>query len=132
MEGFLEGVRDLCTRNGAVLIFDEVVTGFRVALGGAQAHYGVTPDLCCMGKGVANGMPLSFLAGKTQIMKVIDKGAFVSTTFGGERLPRICCGKLYYSPETATEFLISQVRVTRPAVRGRAAHRCRSERGAGR
>ncbi len=83
---FLEQVRRLCTKHSAVLIFDEVVTGFRVALGGAQAHYNVTPDLCCMGKGLANGMPLSFLAGQQDIMAMIDQGAFVSTTFGGETL----------------------------------------------
>jgi glutamate-1-semialdehyde 2,1-aminomutase len=84
--GFLENIRALCDKNGVVLIFDEVVTGFRIALGGAQGHYRVTPDLCSMGKGVANGMPLSLLAGKKQIMSIIDHGAFVSTTFGGETL----------------------------------------------
>ncbi|MCG8637449.1 MAG: aminotransferase class III-fold pyridoxal phosphate-dependent enzyme [Desulfobacterales bacterium] len=85
-EGYLETVRRLCDENGAVLVFDEVVTGFRVAMGGAQEYYGVTPDLCTMGKGIANGMPLSLVAGKKEIMSVIDSGAFVSTTFGGETL----------------------------------------------
>jgi glutamate-1-semialdehyde 2,1-aminomutase len=83
---FLETIRSLCNRHGVVLIFDEVVTGFRIALGGAQAYYQVMPDLCCMGKGIANGMPLSLLAGKKEIMKTMDHGAFVSTTFGGETL----------------------------------------------
>ncbi|MDA3788952.1 MAG: aminotransferase class III-fold pyridoxal phosphate-dependent enzyme [Desulfobacula sp.] len=86
LKGFLENISRLCAENGAVLIFDEVVTGFRLALGGAQAYYGVVPDLCCMGKGIANGMPLSLIAGKKEIMQMIDKGAFVSTTFGGETL----------------------------------------------
>lgn len=84
--GFLKDVRALCDRHHAILIFDEVVTGFRVALGGAQEYYNVIPDLCAMGKGVANGMPLSLLTGKRQIMSMIDQGAFVSTTFGGETL----------------------------------------------
>ena len=61
--GFLEGVRELCTKYGALLIFDEVVTGFRWSLGGASEYYGVTPDLCCLGKALANGMPLSAIAG---------------------------------------------------------------------
>ncbi|HET6588454.1 MAG TPA: glutamate-1-semialdehyde 2,1-aminomutase, partial [Oleiagrimonas sp.] len=58
VEGFLEGLRELCTRHAAVLIFDEVMTGFRVALGGAQARYGVTPDLTTFGKIIGGGMPV--------------------------------------------------------------------------
>jgi len=56
--GFLQAVRELCTENGAVLIFDEIVTGFRLHIGGAQAQFGVTPDLACFGKAMANGYPL--------------------------------------------------------------------------
>jgi glutamate-1-semialdehyde aminotransferase len=81
--GFLEGVRDLCTKYGVLLIFDEVITGFRWALGGAQEHYDVTPDLATFGKAVANGMPLSIIAGKKQYMKELDH-IFFSMTFGGE------------------------------------------------
>lgn len=84
--GFLQQVRDLATRHGAILIFDEVVTGFRLALGGAQAYYNVTPDLTALGKGIANGMPLSAVVGRADIMELIDEGAFVSLTFGGEAL----------------------------------------------
>ncbi len=84
--GYLESVKDLCRDNGTVLIFDEVITGFRFALGGAQEYFKVIPDLCTMGKGMANGMPLSFVAGKRDIMELIDHGAFISTTFGGETL----------------------------------------------
>ncbi len=69
--GYLEGVRDLATRYGIVLIFDEVITGFRVAPGGAQALLGVTPDLASFGKAVAVGFPLSVLAGKKEIMGLI-------------------------------------------------------------
>ena len=57
--GFLQGVKDLAHQRGAVLVFDEIVTGFRVARGGAQEYYGVVPDLAVFAKGIANGMPLS-------------------------------------------------------------------------
>jgi glutamate-1-semialdehyde-2,1-aminomutase len=83
--GFLEGVRELCTKYKAVLIFDEVVTGFRWSLGGAQEYFGVTPDLCCMGKAVANGMPLGIIAGKAEYMNELNH-VFFSMTFGGEAL----------------------------------------------
>ena len=83
--GYLEGLRELATRCGAVLIFDEVITGFRWARGGAQEYFGVTPDLCAMGKGVANGFPLSVVAGRREFMKAFDE-VFFSFTFGGETL----------------------------------------------
>jgi glutamate-1-semialdehyde 2,1-aminomutase len=67
-EGFLEGLRDLCTREGAVLVFDEVMTGFRVARGGAQARYGVAPDLTCLGKVIGGGLPVGAFGGKREIM----------------------------------------------------------------
>jgi len=66
--GFLEGLRELCTASGAALIFDEVITGFRVALGGAQAYLGVTPDLATFAKAVAGGFPVSVIAGKNEWM----------------------------------------------------------------
>jgi glutamate-1-semialdehyde 2,1-aminomutase len=69
--GFLEGLRTLCDRYGAVLIFDEVMTGFRVALGGAQTHYGVTPDLTTLGKVIGGGMPVGAFGGKRAIMEQI-------------------------------------------------------------
>jgi len=69
--GFLEGLRSLCDQHGVVLIFDEVMTGFRVALGGAQAHYGVTPDLSTFGKIVGGGMPVGCFGGKRHIMEQI-------------------------------------------------------------
>jgi len=84
-DNFLQKVRDLCTKHGAVLIFDEVVTGFRMALGGAQEYFGVTPDLTTFGKGIANGMPLSVVCGKKEIMREFED-IFVSSTFGGECL----------------------------------------------
>jgi glutamate-1-semialdehyde 2,1-aminomutase len=67
--GFLEGLRELCNQYGCVLIFDEVMTGFRVALGGAQALYGVTPDLTVLGKVIGGGMPVGAFGGKREIMQ---------------------------------------------------------------
>jgi glutamate-1-semialdehyde 2,1-aminomutase len=72
--GFLAGLRELCTRYGVVLIFDEVITGFRVALGGAQELYGVTPDLATFAKGIAAGFPMSAIAGRREIMDLITRG----------------------------------------------------------
>ncbi|HLD65922.1 MAG TPA: glutamate-1-semialdehyde 2,1-aminomutase [Pseudomonas sp.] len=69
--GFLQGLRALCDQHGVVLIFDEVMTGFRVALGGAQAHYGVTPDLTTFGKIIGGGMPVGCFGGKRTIMECI-------------------------------------------------------------
>jgi len=83
--GFLEHVRDLCQAHGSLLIFDEIVTGFRFHLGGAQGYFGVTPDLACFGKGMGNGMPISCIAGRREIMKAFDR-VFFSFTFGGEVL----------------------------------------------
>ncbi|MBT3783348.1 aminotransferase class III-fold pyridoxal phosphate-dependent enzyme, partial [bacterium] len=79
--GFLEEVRDLCTSNGAVLIFDEVRTGFRVHLGGAQSLFDVIPDLSVFGKAMANGYPIGAVVGKREIMEVLASGAFLSSTF---------------------------------------------------
>jgi glutamate-1-semialdehyde 2,1-aminomutase len=70
--GFLEKVRDLAHRHGALLVFDEMITGFRVARGGAQELTGVVPDLACYGKALANGMPLSALAGPRELMRSAD------------------------------------------------------------
>jgi glutamate-1-semialdehyde 2,1-aminomutase len=85
VDGFLKGVRDLADRYGALLIFDEIVTGFRLALGGAQEYHGVTPDLAAFAKGMSNGLPLSVFAGKREMME-IAKDLVISTTYGGEAL----------------------------------------------
>ena len=69
--GFLEGLREVCDKYGAVLIFDEVMTGFRVSLGGAQQHYGVTPDLSTLGKVIGGGLPVGAFGGKREIMEKI-------------------------------------------------------------
>ena len=70
-DGYLQGLRDLCTRHGAVLIFDEVMTGFRVSLCGAQAHYGVIPDLTTFGKVIGGGMPVGAYGGRRELMEQI-------------------------------------------------------------
>ena len=85
-DDFLQRVKELTHENGAVLIFDEVVSGFRYALGGASEYYGIVPDMAAFGKGMGNGLPISAIAGKKEIMKQIEEGIFVSTTFGGEAL----------------------------------------------
>jgi glutamate-1-semialdehyde 2,1-aminomutase len=72
--GYLELLRDLTTRYGSVLIFDEVITGFRVALGGAQAKYGVTPDLTTMAKALGGGFPVSAIGGKRELMELVADG----------------------------------------------------------
>jgi glutamate-1-semialdehyde aminotransferase len=81
--GFLEDVAALTRKNGALLVYDEVVTGFRMARGGAQEYYKVTPDVACFGKALANGYPLAAVAGKAQYMKTFDD-LFFSFTAGGE------------------------------------------------
>jgi glutamate-1-semialdehyde 2,1-aminomutase len=71
VSGFLEGLREICNEYGSVLIFDEVMTGFRVALGGAQAYYNVTPDLTTLGKVVGGGLPVGAFGGKREVMEYI-------------------------------------------------------------
>ncbi len=86
--GFLEGLREVCTHYGAVLIFDEVMTGFRVALGGAQAHYGITPDLTTLGKVIGGGLPVAAFGGRADIMDKIapDGPVYQAGTLSGNPL----------------------------------------------
>ena len=85
--GYLAGVRDLCRRQGALFIMDEVITGFRIALGGAQAHFGVTPDLTTFGKAVAGGAPLSVVAGRREVLEQLHgAGVAFGGTFNGNPL----------------------------------------------
>jgi glutamate-1-semialdehyde aminotransferase len=79
--GFLEGARELATRYGAVLIYDEIRTGFRLSMGGAQKLYGVTPDLTVLGKAIANGYPISVVTGKRDVMMAAANKLFISSTF---------------------------------------------------
>ena len=91
--GYLEGVRKLATAHGAVLIFDEVRTGFRVSMGGAQERYGVTPDLGTFGKALANGYAISAVAGKREFMQVAEKKVFISSTFFPNSLEMVAAMK---------------------------------------
>ena len=84
--GYLQAIRVLCDTYGALLVFDEVVTGFRMAVGGAQEAYGVRADLIAAGKAMANGFPLSIVCGPRRHMELLDGRVFCSTTFGGETL----------------------------------------------
>ncbi|MCA8926569.1 MAG: aminotransferase class III-fold pyridoxal phosphate-dependent enzyme [Alphaproteobacteria bacterium] len=79
--GFLEGLRRITQENGLLLIFDEVVTGFRFAYGGAQAYYGVVPDICTLGKAIGGGYPLAAIAGRADIMAHFDKKAVAADKF---------------------------------------------------
>ena len=95
-DGYLQGVRALCDEFGALLMFDEIVTGFRMANGGGQEYFGVTPDLACFAKGAANGMPLGIVCGRAEIMRRAIDDTVISVTYGGEALslaaPQRPCG----------------------------------------
>ena len=84
-DNFLEKVKALTHKNGAILIFDEMITGLRFAKGGAQEYFNVTPDLATLGKGLANGYPLSAVVGRRDLLQLMDE-IFFSFTFGGETL----------------------------------------------
>ncbi|MBW8308971.1 MAG: aminotransferase class III-fold pyridoxal phosphate-dependent enzyme [Candidatus Paracaedibacteraceae bacterium] len=83
--GYLQGVKGLCEKYGSIFILDEIITGFRFALGGAQQYFGVTPHLSCFGKAMGNGMPISAIVGRDDIMREMEE-IFFSGTFGGEAL----------------------------------------------
>ncbi len=103
--GFLESVREMATRHGAILIFDEIISGFRVDNGGAQALFKVIPDLATFGKGLANGFPLSAVVGRADLMRGMEE-IFFSFTFGGELLSlsaaKATLDKLQREPVTRT------------------------------
>src|SRR5678810_920373 len=71
-EGYLQGLRELCDRHGALLLFDEVMTGFRVAWGGAQVRFGITPDLTCLGKVIGGGLPCAAYGGPRRLMEQVS------------------------------------------------------------
>lgn len=88
---FLKELSEICKANGTLLIFDEMWTGFRVALGGAQEFFGVKADLATFSKACANGMPLAILTGRKDVMSLFDQEVFSYTTFGGETLSLAAC-----------------------------------------
>ena len=81
-DGFLEEVKSIAHENNALLIFDEIITGFRMNIGGAQAHFNVIPDLACFGKAMANGYPMNALVGRSEIMSIFEEAFFSATFFG--------------------------------------------------
>ncbi len=88
---FLHELQKLCKANGTLLIFDEMWTGFRVSLGGAQEYFDIKPDLAVYSKALANGMPISLLTGRKDVMELFEKDVFFFTTFGGEALSLAAC-----------------------------------------
>lgn len=82
--GYLEGVREICTKTGTILVFDEVVTGFRVGPGGAQQYFGVTPDLATFAKAIANGFPVAAIAGRADLLDQLAQGVMHGGTYNGQ------------------------------------------------
>ena len=82
--GYLEGVRAACTQTGTILIFDEVITGFRVGPGGAQQLLVVTPDLATFAKAIANGFPVAAIGGRADLMELMTKGVVHGGTYNGQ------------------------------------------------
>ncbi|WP_085298444.1 glutamate-1-semialdehyde 2,1-aminomutase [Cognaticolwellia mytili] len=116
VEGFLEGLRAICDQYKSVLIFDEVMTGFRVALGGAQAHYNIVPDLTTLGKVIGGGMPVGAFGGKQEIMDFIApvgpvyqagtlSGNPIAMAAGLASLNELCKGNKHQQLSDATEKL---------------------------
>lgn len=85
-ENFLHKLREVCDEKGVLLVFDEMWSGFRISLGGAQEFFGVRADLIAFSKAVANGMPISIITGRKDVMHLLEKDVFFFTTFGGEAL----------------------------------------------
>jgi glutamate-1-semialdehyde 2,1-aminomutase len=88
---FLQELAEACRENGTLLIFDEMWTGFRIALGGAQEYFDIKPDLAVYSKACANGMPISLLTGRADVMELFNNEVFSYTTFGGEALSLAAC-----------------------------------------
>ena len=89
--GFLKELAEVCKANGTLLIFDEMWTGFRIAMGGAQEYFDIKPDLAVYSKACANGMPIAFLTGRADVMELFNSQVFSYTTFGGEALSLAAC-----------------------------------------
>jgi glutamate-1-semialdehyde aminotransferase len=90
-EGYLQELLNVCKENGTLVIFDEMWTGFRIALGGAQEYFDVKPDLAVYSKACANGMPIALLTGRADVMELLNNDVFSYTTFGGEALSMAAC-----------------------------------------
>lgn len=108
-EDYLKNVKEIAHKNGALLIFDETITGFRFSNGGAQELFDVTPDLATFGKGLANGYPLSAIAGRAEVMNLMDE-IFFSFTFGGEALSLAAAKAVLH--KLGTEPIVSKMNET--------------------
>lgn len=120
--GFLQGLRALTTKYQIPLIFDEVVTGFRLSYGGAQVHYGVTPDLCSVGKIMGGGYPLAAVMGRSDIMSIYDQSVTASDDFVGQTgtlngNPIACAAGLATLAELRKEGAYERIRSTGSRVR---------------
>jgi len=106
-ETFYPFLREITQKNNALLIYDEIVTGFRVAMGGVQEYFNVKPDLSVFAKGIANGMPLSVFCGKADIMDLLSKGVIISSTYGGESLSLAACKAVIevYKKENVCQYI---------------------------
>lgn len=105
----LQQLRELCDAHGALLMYDEIVTGYRLANGGAQEYFGVLPDLSCFAKGIANGYPVAALCGRRDVMQAMNR-ALISSTYGGETVSLaalVACHK-EYSKQDVPGFLARQ------------------------
>lgn len=102
---FLQGLRDLCTEHGAVCVFDEVMTGFRVSYGGAQKYFGVTPDLTTMGKVIGGGLPVGAYGGKKEIMEMVAPAG-----------PMYQAGTLSGNPLAMTAGIVTLRKLSAPGV----------------
>ena len=91
LPGYLEGVRAACDETGTVLIFDEVITGFRLGPGGAQGRFGVTPDLAVFAKAIASGFPVAAVAGRADIMELFTQGVVHGGTYNGQAVAMAAC-----------------------------------------
>merc|ERR1712176_2942 len=117
---FLQGIRDLCTANGAVCVFDEVMTGFRVSYGGAQKYFGITPDVTTMGKVIGGGLPVGAYGGKKEIMEMVApagpmyqagtlSGNPLAMTAGIETLKKLSEDGVYEKLEEGSKMLIDGI-----------------------
>jgi glutamate-1-semialdehyde 2,1-aminomutase len=123
IEGFLEGLREICTKFGAVLIFDEVMTGFRVGLGGVQALHDVTPDMTCLGKVIGGGMPLAAYGGRRDIMSLVAPSGpvYQAGTLSGNPLA-VACGLKTLEIVARPGFFANLTQRTSDLVQGLTAH----------
>ena len=93
-EGFIKGVREICTEFGALLIFDEVKTGFRMAKGGAAEAYGITPDMATYAKAMGNGYPVAAFGGRREVMEVLPEQVSHGGTYAGNRVAAAAATKV--------------------------------------